>query len=150
MSGSGMLDKVAGINTAYQLTLWAPLLFNLCYAPLVFSLARTMTEDKRVPWIATWLFFSVSWVGQDYFSPQGVNFIFFLKRDIEIAGIENLAKFDLHRSQYFVLIKVRTDSLPDFSEKLVLFRAAVCFMHYDIIFKRERNLQCQPDQQAQI
>jgi hypothetical protein len=73
-----MLDKVAGIGNAYSMTLWAPLLFNLIYAPLVFSLARTITSDQRVVWLSTWLYFSISWVGQDYYSPQAVNFILFL------------------------------------------------------------------------
>ena len=41
-------------------------------------MARAISNDRRIPWIATWLFFSITWVGQDYFSPQAVNFLFFL------------------------------------------------------------------------
>src|SRR5262249_20653985 len=40
--------------------------------------SRTASNDKRVAWFATWIFFSTSWVGQDYFAPQAINFLFFL------------------------------------------------------------------------
>ena len=75
---SALINNVVGVNSSYIFTLWAPLVFNLAYAPLVFSLAQTVSSDRRVPWMACWLFFSVSWVGQDYFSPQAVNFLFYL------------------------------------------------------------------------
>jgi len=73
-----VLDKVAGTSSAYDFLLWAPLVTNLLYAPLLFSIARTTTDDRRVPWLATWTFFSASWVGQDYFAPQALNFLLFL------------------------------------------------------------------------
>ena len=73
-----MLDEVAGLQTANTFLLWAPLYFNFLYAPLVWALARSLSDDRRVWWLATYLWFSLSWVGQDYFSPQALNFVIFL------------------------------------------------------------------------
>lgn len=77
-SVTALLDKVAGTDSIFPFLLWAPLVFNLLYAPLLFSLSRTASTDPRVPWIALWLYYTLSWVGQDYFSPQALNFLFFL------------------------------------------------------------------------
>jgi hypothetical protein len=75
---AALLDEVAGVDSIYPWLLWAPLVQNLFYAPLLFSITRTASTDVRVPWIALYLYFSLSWVGQDYFSPQALNFLFFL------------------------------------------------------------------------
>jgi hypothetical protein len=75
---TALLDKVAGTSSVYPFLLWAPLVFNLFYAPLLFSITKTASTDNRVPWIALYLYYSLSWVGQDYFSPQALNFLFFL------------------------------------------------------------------------
>ena len=75
---TAMLDKVAGVDSVYPFLLWAPLVFNFFYAPLLFSITRTASTDLRVPWVALWSYYSLSWVGQDYFAPQALNFLFFL------------------------------------------------------------------------
>lgn len=75
---AALMNKVAGVSSIYPFLLWTPLVFNLLYAPLLFSVTRTASSDARVPWIALYLYYSLSWVGQDYFSPQALNFLFFL------------------------------------------------------------------------
>lgn len=75
---TALLNQAAGVESIFPFLLWAPLAFNLFYAPLLFSIARTASTDLRVPWIALYLYYSLSWVGQDYFSPQALNFLFFL------------------------------------------------------------------------
>jgi hypothetical protein len=77
-TAAALLNEVAGVESIYPWLLWAPLVQNLFYAPLLFSITRTASTDARVPWIALYLYFSLSWVGQDYFSPQALNFLFFL------------------------------------------------------------------------
>lgn len=75
---SALLNEIAGVDSSFPFLLWASMVMNLAFAPLLWSIARSATDDRRVPWIATWLFFTVSWVGQDYFAPQAVNFLLFL------------------------------------------------------------------------
>jgi len=53
------------------------------------------------------------------------NLIVFLERDIETAGIENLAQLHMHGAQNLILIEMGTDRLSDFCEQLVLFGAAL-------------------------
>lgn len=76
-AAGAVLTRVAGTEV-FTFLLWAPLVMNFAYAPLVWSIARSATRDNRVAWLATGLFFSTSWVGQDYFAPQAVNFLIFL------------------------------------------------------------------------
>lgn len=75
---AAMLNEVAGVDTAYGFLLWAPLLANLVFAPLLYSLARVTGDDRRIHWLTLWAFYSLSWVGQDYFAPQTVNYVLFL------------------------------------------------------------------------
>ena len=53
------------------------------------------------------------------------NFIAFLKGDVEIAGVENLAEFNLDGAKDLVLIEARADGLPDLSQQLVFLGAAL-------------------------
>ena len=61
-----------------QLAAYVPFLLNLAYLALLPSLYSRLTEDVRIIWSATALFTVGNWVGQDYFSPQGVAFLLYL------------------------------------------------------------------------
>lgn len=50
-------------------------LLFIAFLPLIF---RTFTSDWRLILVATWIFVLGNWVGQDYFSPQGVAFLIYL------------------------------------------------------------------------
>ena len=63
-------------TTAY--TPWAPVFFNLLFAASIVVLFGALTADRRRVWLGVWIFASVSWVGQDYFSPQGFCYFLFL------------------------------------------------------------------------
>jgi O-antigen/teichoic acid export membrane protein len=79
--GFFLLDAVAtglsGIPVMTQ-ALWAPLLFNLLDVGALLYLLRGLTGDRRVHWVAAWLFFAASWIGQDYFAPQAFAFCLYL------------------------------------------------------------------------
>lgn len=77
-SATAMLNNIAGVDSIFPFLLWAPLAFNFMYAPLLFTIARTASTDPRVPWVTLWAYYTLSWVGQDYFAPQALNFLFFL------------------------------------------------------------------------
>jgi hypothetical protein len=57
---------------------WAPLALNLLYLAALPLLYRSFTDDHRIIFGAAWIFLAGNWVGQDYFSPQGVTFFFYL------------------------------------------------------------------------
>jgi hypothetical protein len=61
-----------------QFATYVPFVLNLAYLALLPGLFSRLTEDVRVVWKATALFIVGNWVGQDYFSPQGVAFLLYL------------------------------------------------------------------------
>ncbi|SDY92630.1 hypothetical protein SAMN05444365_104173 [Micromonospora pattaloongensis] len=73
-----MATRAAGMPDAMPLLGWAPVAFNLLYVAAVFRLARATSSDVRTAWLAVWLFVPANWVGQDYFGPQALNYLFYL------------------------------------------------------------------------
>jgi hypothetical protein len=57
---------------------WTPLVSNLLYLLPFGMLLRNLRGDWRAKWFAAWLFCVLNWVGQDYFSPQGFTYLFYL------------------------------------------------------------------------
>ncbi|MET8908999.1 hypothetical protein [Micromonospora sp. NPDC004551] len=75
---TAMATRAAGLPDAMPLLAWAPVGFNLLYGVAVFRLARLTSADARTAWLALWLFVPANWVGQDYFGPQALNYLFYL------------------------------------------------------------------------
>ena len=67
-----------GMTDLNGLALWAPVWLNLLYLPPLYILLSSLTDDRRVVWLGIWLFYLMDWIGQDYFSPQGLGLFFFL------------------------------------------------------------------------
>ncbi|MFF3940755.1 glycosyltransferase [Streptomyces phaeofaciens] len=68
------LVKLLGVDSAAQFMAWWPLVSSLLLLLPLLLIYRTFTEDRRLVWLAVWLFCVANWVGQDYFSPQSVAF----------------------------------------------------------------------------
>jgi hypothetical protein len=75
---AAMLTRAAGLQNSMPLLGWTPVLFNGLYGMAVYLIARNTTPDRRAAWLAVWLFYPANWVGQDYFAPQGLNYLFYL------------------------------------------------------------------------
>ncbi|MEU8919816.1 glycosyltransferase [Kitasatospora sp. NPDC048545] len=75
---NGLLLRVTGLHSALGYASWGPPLFNaLLIAPLLL-LYRAVSSDRTVVWGAVWVYFSCSWVGQDYFSPQAFALVLYV------------------------------------------------------------------------
>jgi hypothetical protein len=75
------LFTVAGLHDSPSLLSianWAPLFFNVCYALTLYLIFSALTEDRRVKWLALWIFFVNNWFGQDYLAPQAMAFELYL------------------------------------------------------------------------
>jgi hypothetical protein len=73
-----VLTELTGVRSAVTFLRWSPLFFNaLCTVP-IYAAARALTRSERATWITVCLFLSLNWVGQDYWSPQALNFFLFL------------------------------------------------------------------------
>lgn len=75
---SAAAGELAGLDGVLDLSRWAPLAFNLLYLPPLLLIARTVSDERRVPWAAAWVFYLASWVHQDYLSPQGLILLLYL------------------------------------------------------------------------
>ncbi|MEU3479250.1 glycosyltransferase [Streptomyces sp. NPDC033754] len=70
--------RATGLDSGVGYAAWAPAFANvLLLAPLLL-LYRSVTRDRRLVWGAVWVFYSCSWVGQDYFAPQTFTFLLFM------------------------------------------------------------------------
>jgi hypothetical protein len=69
------LTRVAGLPDALGLVRWAPLAFNLLYLAPLLLIMRALTADRRVVFLALWLFYATNWTAQDYFSPQATAYL---------------------------------------------------------------------------
>jgi len=75
---SALFTKVFGYSTILSYAGWTPLFYNLIYLCPMYVILTSITTNKRVVWLALLLFHLTNWVGQDYFSPQGLNFFLYL------------------------------------------------------------------------
>ena len=75
---AGAFVGMNGWKSALPLLRWTPAISNLFYALPIFVLAKLSLRRREAPWIVVWLFVALNWVGQDYFSPQGLAYFLFL------------------------------------------------------------------------
>ncbi|KNB49651.1 lipopolysaccharide biosynthesis protein [Streptomyces caatingaensis] len=70
--------RACGVHDLTELLRWWPSAVQLaCLAPLALLL-RAVRAGWRAKWTALWFFALCGWVGQDYFSPQALNYLFYL------------------------------------------------------------------------
>jgi len=75
---NALLTEAAGFASSLAYAGWAPVFFNLLNFCALWLLLQTFTTQRRLIWFTIWLFFLANWVGQDYFSPQAMNFFLYL------------------------------------------------------------------------
>ncbi|WJK34791.1 hypothetical protein [Solwaraspora sp. WMMA2065] len=73
-AGAAQLGAAGGIAPA-ALADWSPVFFNLAAAPVLYAIARTLADDRRVAYLTVFGFFAVNWVEEDYLSPQAFGFL---------------------------------------------------------------------------
>ncbi|NUT33977.1 MAG: hypothetical protein HOV79_12975 [Hamadaea sp.] len=63
------LTETAGVS-ALRIASWAPVFFGLINLLPAYAIFRTLSTDRRVPYLAAFVFSAVNWVAQDYLAPQ--------------------------------------------------------------------------------
>lgn len=77
-SMAAMLVAFVGKTSALSFLHWFPFFIELSYlAPLVV-IARCCGAGERAGWLGIALYYANNWIFQDYFSPQALNYLFFL------------------------------------------------------------------------
>jgi hypothetical protein len=68
----------AGLPNALAFLRWFPLIIELLYMAPLIVIARYSGVGKRAAWLGVIFFYAANWIYQDYFSPQALNYLFFL------------------------------------------------------------------------
>lgn len=77
-AAAAFVADLAGLRDLAAPVRWTPLVLNLLYVGALTLLYGSFTSDHRITFAAAWIFLAGNWIGQDYFSPQGVSFFFYL------------------------------------------------------------------------
>ncbi|MEU0676008.1 hypothetical protein ABZ330_24565 [Streptomyces sp. NPDC006172] len=72
------LVRAFGVQSSASYANWAPIVLGLLLMPVLVLVYRTFSDDWRLIWTAVWIFQLANWVGQDYFSPQGLAYLLHL------------------------------------------------------------------------
>ena len=75
---NGLLLRTTGLHSPLGYAAWTPPVVNALLLGPLLLLYRTVTRDRRLVWGGAWIFYSCSWVGQDYFSPQAFAFLLYV------------------------------------------------------------------------
>jgi hypothetical protein len=75
---SAFLTRIAGYPDILSYAGWAPIFYNLLYAGPMFMIFTVLTTNARLIALGLWFFYLTNWIGQDYFSPQGLDFFLYL------------------------------------------------------------------------
>jgi hypothetical protein len=75
---SAFLADLAGPANLIEISIWAPVAFNVANLLALRYLFRACGADRLRTWLALVFFFITTWVGQDYFSPQALGYLLFL------------------------------------------------------------------------
>ncbi len=75
---SAFVTRITGSPDILGYAVWSPVFLNLIYLGPMLIILNTATTNKRLVWLALWFFYLTNWIGQDYYSPQGLNFFLYL------------------------------------------------------------------------
>ncbi len=75
---AAVVVAVTGQANALGLLRWFPFVIELSYLAPLLVIARFSGVSRRAGFLGIALFYSANWIYQDYFSPQALNYFFFL------------------------------------------------------------------------
>ncbi len=77
-AAAAFVAKACGVDDLSGVLRWWPLVIQLLYLAPFMLLLKAVRAGWRAKWTAAWLFALCGWVGQDYFSPQALNYLIYL------------------------------------------------------------------------
>ncbi len=75
---AAILVSFAGLANALAFLRWFPLIIELLYMAPLIVIARYSGVGRRAAWLGVIFFYANNWIYQDYFSPQALDYLFFL------------------------------------------------------------------------
>jgi hypothetical protein len=77
-SMGAVLVKFAGQANALGFIRWFPMVIEFLYLAPLFVIVRYSGAGRRAGWLAIVFYYTANWIFQDYFSPQALNYLFYL------------------------------------------------------------------------
>jgi hypothetical protein len=75
---SAFVTRIAGYPGILGYVVWSPVFLNVIYLGPLYMIFSSATTNKRLIWLALCFFYLTNWIGQDYYSPQGLSFFFYM------------------------------------------------------------------------
>jgi hypothetical protein len=75
---AAVLASWVGKSNVYSFLRWFPLVIELSYLAPLIVIAKNSGVSRRAGWLGVALYYATNWIFQDYFSPQALNYLFFL------------------------------------------------------------------------
>ena len=75
---SALVTQAVRLRSLADYLPWVSVFFQLLYLGPLVMIFRRATRDERLVWLSVWFFYLTNWIGQDYFSPQGFSYFFYL------------------------------------------------------------------------
>jgi hypothetical protein len=72
------LWQTSGLRSIVPIAKYVPLVYDFMYLPPLVVIGDAVFVDRSLVWAGIWLFYVNNWIGQDYFSPQGLCFFLLL------------------------------------------------------------------------
>jgi hypothetical protein len=72
------ISETAHLSSPLVLVSWTPVVAELLYLAPLLTILRWATSDRRLTWLAIWVFYLANWIGQDYLSPQAFGYLLYL------------------------------------------------------------------------
>jgi hypothetical protein len=117
---AGWFDKVAGVSSPLDYAKWTQVVFELAAIPLLYTIYRALSLRPWHCWFAIMLYTASNWIGQDYFSPQGLSTLLSLGIMATVARWMFVVTPEKGRPTGSASIRVRR-SLPFIVTILLLF-----------------------------
>src|SRR5215210_2413886 len=71
---NALFTQLAGFTGAQVYAGWGPVFFETLFAIGLRCLFRLFTPNRKLQWLAVWIFLLTNWIAQDYFSPQAMSY----------------------------------------------------------------------------
>ncbi len=84
---AAVVSSFAGRTNTLGFIRWFPLFIELAYLAPLLVIASSGQMRRRTAWLGVILFYSTNWIYQDYFSPQALNYLFFV---VIVAAVLNV------------------------------------------------------------
>jgi hypothetical protein len=77
-AAAAQLVELAGVPDATAFLRLAPTFYNVAAIAPLLVIGHSVTGSRRMAWLGVFVYLSVNWVQQDYFSPQATAFLLYL------------------------------------------------------------------------